>query len=235
MLWEKLRQPWEWLFVQLGNPGVVQSLALLAILAAIALFVLSRIVRWLVDRHLEDATNHLFAKHEMRFRARGIPRAPLTLIAKCIAWVCGMKLVAEMFEPFASVTVPALSERNYWTTTYDWLVFVAIVLLALAFWVRFHLDVRHHDASKPNSKIERGRWRTIPLFWKPAVAFLFLAFLPDLGKRAASLGADYFKLASASLALAEPDNPTPTLDRHYGGGLRVTLAPNQRNGQEKPR
>lgn len=183
---------WAWLGRELANPDVMKFLMLLlgitALLAAAA-----RIVPLLVRKHIEEVTQRLYSQYRHGFIAKGIQKASLLLIGRCLAWVFGLKLCAELLEPFVAILVPDAAERFLAVALYDWIVLAFLVLLVLTFWMRFLLDVRRYDLSKVDSRIERSLWRAHPLFWKPAVALLVLLFLPDLGKRATSLAADAVK------------------------------------------
>lgn len=182
-----------------SKPGVWKALTILVGVMAFILLVMFWFVPWIINRYIDEVTDRLFDEHHGKFRVSGIPQASLRLIATCLGWVFGLKICAELVEPFVAIALPASAERHWWVTRYDWLVLVALVVLVLAFWTRFLWDVKKYDRAKAdNSKIDRKLSRTFPLFWKPAVALLVLLFVPDLGKRATSVAADVVKSAIAA-------------------------------------
>ncbi len=224
MLWEQLQAPWRWLFEQLANPGVLRPLLVLVAGTVVLGFLTSKLIHWLMQRHLADATNHLLDKYDRRYRFHGIPRAPLVLIAECTAWVFALKLISELLQPFVvRFIMPGVSDEILGVARYDWLVLSSLAVLIVLFWMRFHRKVRDHDATKPDIKGIRTRWRTIPLFARPTLALLLLMFLPDVCRFAATLGADWARATLTSFAQAEASANGPLLGRNFAGDLRVTV------------
>ncbi len=229
MLWEKLRAPWSWLFEQLGNPGISNTLLILMFATVLSFFLLSRLVRWLMDHQLAEATSHLLKSYDRAYRAKGIPHVALKLIATCIAWIFVLKLVAELIEPFVlAFVVPEMAARVLGIARYDWSVLGALVVVIASYWVNFHWRVRKHDATKSGSKINRSPWRTLPLFCRPTIILLLLMFLPDLCRFSATVAASQFKATEVKLAV-------PTLP-DFAHGMRATLmpVPNDHLASERP-
>ncbi|MGD9803533.1 MAG: hypothetical protein AB7E81_18675 [Hyphomicrobiaceae bacterium] len=224
MRWDVFFSGWGWAFAELAKPGVLKSLALLGVGTVVVLFVLSRIIRGLMNHHLADAVNHVLDKYDRRYRFHGIPRRPLLLIAECTAWVFGLKLLTELAQPFVvELLSPEMSEHIFGVARYDWLVLVAMWFLIVLFWIRFHRQVRSHDATKEDPTGRRKRWRTIPLFGRPTLALLLLMFLPDLCRFAATVGAEWTKSSLPEFATAQAAATSPMLERNYASGLRVTV------------
>lgn len=236
MRWGNILDPWDWLFQQLSNPGVAWGLAFLIAGAALLLFGVSRVIRWLMSKHLSDAVGHLLHKYDRRYRFQGIKREPLLLIASCTAWIFALKVLAELLEPFVtSFWAPDLSERHFGVARYDWVVLSSLTLLVVLFWMRFHRDVRRHDAGKPDPSNIRKRWRTIPLFARPTVALLLLMFLPDIGRFSSALAAGWLKATIPAFASARAASDEPRMQRHFAGELQVKaiLVPRERIASEK--
>lgn len=224
MHWQRLGEPWEWLFTQLSNPDVLKASAFVVAVCA-AIYLAFRLVRWPLTRHLKDAVGHLLDEYDRRYRFQGIARPSLLLIARCAAWVFALKLISEVAQPFV--------ERFLWTDTpaqilgvarYDWLVLGSLATIILLFWLRFYIDVRRYDATRPDPSGIRTRWRTVPLFAKPTGALLLLMFLPDLCRFGATIGTTWARAALPDLATAQASANEP-LGRNFAGDLRVTLSP----------
>lgn len=234
-MWERLKAPWLWLLEQLANPGVFWPLLGLVVGTLLLCFLTSKLIGWLMQRHLADATNHLLDKYDRRYRFHGIPRAPLVLIAECTAWVFALKLISELLQPFVvRFMTPGASDQILGVARYDWIVLSSLAFLIVLFWMRFHRRVREHDATKTDAAGIRKRWRTIPLFARPTLALLLLMFLPDVCRFAATLGADWARATLPSFAQAEASATEPSLGRNFAVGLEVKgkLVPKERVAAE---
>jgi hypothetical protein len=225
---ERLFATWDWLFDQLANPSVLLALFAITVVAAImvgvVLLLLLRAIRWLMNHQFKEAKEHLLDRYAVRYGFKGIPRAPLILIAECMALVFALKMVAEMVEPFAIAFLSTeMSERMFGVAVYDWVVLAALSLLIVIWWGRFCWRVTQHDATVVDSKIDRSWRRTIPVFARPATALLLLMFLPDLGRFGAALAADWMKTSLPDFAHARAATDEPLLGRNYANGLQVSV------------
>ncbi|MGE0766417.1 MAG: hypothetical protein AB7L90_08135 [Hyphomicrobiaceae bacterium] len=238
MRWERLFEAWGWLFAEIAKPGVVTGFLFIAAGAALAvaaicgaLWLLLRAIRWLMDHQFREAKEHLLERYAIRYGFLGIPRAPLILIAECMALVLLVKILAELSEPFAVVFLSSeLSVRVLGLARYDWIVLSALCVLVAVWWWRFCWRVMKHDARIENSRINRSWTRTIRVFARPASALLLLMFLPDLGRFGAAVAADWLKSSYPAFARAHASADEPLLGRNYAVGLQVSvkLAPKER-------
>jgi hypothetical protein len=225
---ERLFATWDWLFDQLANPSVLLALLAITVVAvitvAVVLLLLLWAIHWLMNHQFKEAKEHLLDRYAVRYGFKGIPRAPLILIAECMALVFALKMVAEMVEPFAIAFLTSdMSERIFGVAIYDWVVLAALSLLIVVWWGRFCWRVTQHDAKIIDSKIERTWHRTIPVFARPAAALLLLMFLPDLGRFGAAVTANWIKATLPDFAHARAATDEPLLGRNYANGLQVSV------------
>lgn len=236
MRWENILETWDWLFQQLSNPEIIKALAFLTIFASVAAVFLTGVVRWLMERHFSEAMEHLLQRYERRNRFLGIPKAPLAIIAECMAVIFALKLTADLTEPFVlGFLSPKLSVQMLGMARYDWLILCALSTLLIVFWGRFCWHVCKHDAKQLDSKIDRNWTRTIRVFCRPAIGLLFLMFLPDIGRFSSALAAGWLKSAMPTLASEQAAPDEALMERHFGRGLqaKVILVPRERLAAEK--
>jgi hypothetical protein len=225
---ERLFATWHWLFDQLANSSVLLALLAIAVVAAITvgvvLLLLLWAIRWLMNHQFSEAKDYLLERHAIHYGFLGIPRAPLILIAECMALVFALKMLAELVEPFAVAFLSTeMSERVFGVARYDWLVLAALSVLIVTWWGRFCWRVKKHDATVIDSKIDRSWRRTIPVFARPATALLLLMFLPDLGRFGAAVTANWIKTSLPDFAHARAATEEPLLGRNYANGLQVSV------------